>query len=78
MQKNKKKRLYNISKIILIILVVVVVIKTIIECINQSRFITNSFPWYTPIIINGLFLGIPLLLMALCLLIFRKKIYNKK
>lgn len=78
MQKNKKEIFYNISKIILIILVLVVIIKTIIECINQSRFITNSFPWYSPIIFNGLFFGIPLLLIGVCLLIFRTKINNSK
>lgn len=67
MEKNKLKVLVKVLLALLVLTLVTCVVKTIVDCINTCNNITASFPWYAPIVLNGIIFAIP---FALELLLF--------
>lgn len=70
MQKNKLTILIKVLIGMLIVTFATYLVKTVIECINTYNDIATSFPWYTPIIINGLIFVIPLVIEIVVLVYF--------
>ena len=62
MEKNKLKILVRVFFVLLVLTLGTYVVKTIFECINTYNDIATSFPWYTPIVINGMIFAIPVIL----------------
>ena len=70
MQKNKITILIRVLFGILVTTFAIYFVKTVIECINTYNDVATSFPWYTPILMNGLIFAIPLLIEIIVLVYF--------
>lgn len=70
MEKNRLKILVKVFFVLLVLTLGTYVVKTIIECINTYNDITTSFPWYTPIVINGMIFAIPFILELVLFIYF--------
>lgn len=70
MEKGKLKILVKILLCLLITTILAYVVITISGCINIYNDIYTSFPWYTPIVLNGMIFIIPILLESLLFIYF--------
>lgn len=70
MKKNKLKILVKVFFVLLVLTLGIYVVKTIIECITTYNDIATSFPWYTPIVINGMIFAIPFILELVLFIYF--------
>lgn len=70
MKKNKLEILVKVFFVLLVLTLGTYVVKTIIDCINTYNDIATSFPWYTPIVINGMIFAIPFILELVLFIYF--------